>query len=1354
MSTTPVRVSTVMGPEGSVETRSGTMPPSWDGVMKPYRLYHEELMNWKDFTTLKPERHAPAVIIRLSGEPQRLALTVPREKRIQADGLDTLITKFDEVYSSTEEQDLYFFYKELCKFRRRSEHSIADFISGFTARAEKLTACAEVTIPSKLLAMMLIDHASLTNEEENNLFGASGGQLDFTKVSRALKLVMKDSESKNLETGTNNSVYISAGSEKDKRGNFNQKRKKFCRYCKKRSHNINECWLLKKKSEKSNDESWEFPVFTTKEAYLVNPIVDSAAGSSLIGIDTLKRYAEILQFDAEKLPKFEPMMKTHRFGYYGEEIKSLYSVNIPLPLKDRRVTVRADLLPGAHPFLLGGDTQERMRATLDYASRTLCMMLGNIPIKVKLIKPDKHLLIPLNGTTPSYITSGSSKSDIDLKRLHANTGHASFDNMKTLLKHADLWDSALADPLRSIISDCTACLEARKPVPAPVVDIHHIEPVFNDEVELDIVYFHGHPFLHCECKKTKLSSTVQLENREAKTLWNSFIYSWVFTTAHGPPNVLQGDPEFDNKVFKERSTQWGIKLKVTAAKAKWQQGIVERGNGILRAIFNRIDKERPELPLQMKVAHATFAKSIMFGNKTASSYELVFRRSFPVAGRCTVLPKNLFASFTRSVARRKIGVALKSRARKLEGFMKNEYIYFYRKDFGGFVGPAKVVDICEGGNMKVCYKGREYSVSRDMAKRIQQPLEYWLDEESSTEPEKHVEPSSEAENSTLETQPALAATDAGLKLRLHNYRPGDPTPEPLQPSLSPLTANTPSPRSVPPNDGGPATRTRSRTNASSDFPADLKIFYADDNMASEKDIKKAFSAEFDSWKCERVFEPVPYGSAPKGSNIITSHVVYLWKNKGTPRERLKARIVPHGNRDKDRELLRSDSPSMKPEVMRMVCSFAVDMGYDLKAMDIKTAFLQTGELKREVYMKPPKEAQDTKHLWRLLKTAYGLVDGPIRWYRHSREVFLRFGLIPSKIDPALYYLPGTVGKKHHLIVATQVDDFLYTGRADKMRLFEKYNNNTYKVGQISEGSFIFNGVNIKYDYLNECIILSQPELKKAEGISLSPTRAKEVESDASTMEENHFRSITGTLLWYGTQTVPYLQLQASLLARKVPSLQVKHLKRANSTLKQGANLNSSIRIKKGNAAETKLMLFTDASHAADGGVHSQEGAIIFKHDERVGSCFPLLWGSRKIKRVVKSTLAAETIAAVNGYDDGIYVQQLMKELFQKEFPLKLHIDSKSLFDLLTSTHLDATTEKRLKIDIAIIRQAFEQGELSSVAWVPRTLQLADSLTKANHEAAQILQRTLNEGHFLCKLQTEEHSKSSQGKALKREKDGS
>ena len=444
---------------------------------------------------------------------------------------------------------------------------------------------------------------------------------------------------------------------------------------------------------------------------------------------------------------------------------------------------------------------------------------------------------------------------------------------------------------------------------------------------------------------------------------------------------------------------------------------------MLRAIFERIEKDRPELPLEMKVAHATFAKCIMFGTKKASSYELVYRRPFPVDGHSRSLPKGLLEAYTRSVARRKLNLALNARNRKLASFNPNEYLYFYRENLGGYVGPAKVTEVSDRGNMKVLYRNKYYSVSRDMAKKIQQPLNFWIEDQNVLEETE----SGDTEGGRMQQrETAESATD--LRLRLRNYRPGDCRPEISLTNDAHDASQRSTKTGIEPNSEAPYTRTRSRTTESTKFDSlsyasDLKVFYANDNMATKEELSEAFAKELQSWKDQKVYEAIPISSIPRGSNIVSSHVVYRWKDRNTPRERLKARIVPHGNRDRDREHLRSDSPSMKPEVLRVLCSYAVDMGFDLRAIDIKTAFLRTGQLDREVFVRPPPEATDRQNYWKLLKPAYGLVDGPIRWYHHSRRSLLSFGLTPSNVDPTLYFLKEDKDESRSLIVASQVDDY-------------------------------------------------------------------------------------------------------------------------------------------------------------------------------------------------------------------------------------------------------------------------------------------------------------------------------------------
>ena len=95
--------------------------------------------------------------------------------------------------------------------------------------------------------------------------------------------------------------------------------------------------------------------------------------------------------------------------------------------------------------------------------------------------------------------------------------------METLLKHAGAWKTKFKEPLESLLRDCKVCEQSGEPSASIPVDISHINPEFNDEVEVDITYVKAKPSLHVECKKTKWSEASPLSSRNADTLWNTFL---------------------------------------------------------------------------------------------------------------------------------------------------------------------------------------------------------------------------------------------------------------------------------------------------------------------------------------------------------------------------------------------------------------------------------------------------------------------------------------------------------------------------------------------------------------------------------------------------------------------------------------------------------------------------------------------------------------------------------------------------------------------------------------------------------------------------------------------------------------
>ena len=87
---------------------------------------------------------------------------------------------------------------------------------------------------------------------------------------------------------------------------------------------------------------------------------------------------------------------------------------------------------------------------------------------------------------------------------------------------------------------------------------------------------------------------------------------------------------------------------------------------------------------------------------------------------------------------------------------------------------------------------------------------------------------------------------------------------------------------------------------------------------------------------------------------------------------------------------------------------------------MKTAFLQGENLKRNVFLVPPVEANARGFVWKLKKCVYGLVDGRRCSYGLKAMLF-----VVSKFDPALFVHNSKNGSINRLIGA-HVDDFWYS----------------------------------------------------------------------------------------------------------------------------------------------------------------------------------------------------------------------------------------------------------------------------------------------------------------------------------------
>lgn len=102
--------------------------------------------------------------------------------------------------------------------------------------------------------------------------------------------------------------------------------------------------------------------------------------------------------------------------------------------------------------------------------------------------------------------------------------------------------------------------------------------------------------------------------------------------------------------------------------------------------------------------------------------------------------------------------------------------------------------------------------------------------------------------------------------------------------------------------------------------------------------------------------------------------------------------------------------------------------------------------------------------------------------------------------------------------------------------------------------------------------------------------------------------------------------------------------------------------------------------------------------------------SVKSRRVTRSALAAELLAAIHAFDFVTTLGATLNDIFHDFVPRVLYTDSKFVF--YSTVSLSSITEKRLLTDLFILRQCYELRELTEIVRIPSEQNPADAMTKS------------------------------------------
>eukprot|EP00435_Cladocopium_sp_Y103_P024092 s1073_g5.t2 len=505
-------------------------------------------------------------------------------------------------------------------------------------------------------------------------------------------------------------------------------------------------------------------------------------------------------------------------------------------------------------------------------------------------------------------------------------------------------------------------------------------------------------------------------------------------------------------------------------------------------------------------------------------------------------------------------------------------------------------------------------------------------------------------------------------------------------------------------------------------------------------MKEAKGIEIKEWLAAKVCK-VAVGEVP-ADRIMRMRWVLVLKGTDDPKVvKAKARLVIVGFTDPDLGMEEVRSPTISRRGRQCLLQLGNHRGWSTLKSDAKAAFLQTGDTQqqRQIFGMPVTELQEAMDLppgraVQFLKAAYGLTVAPKEFYQHVDGILQKLKLTRLKIDPAIWVLKELDAATGKMVVygavGAHVDDFLMIGDEKSKRWcdFLQSFHASLKWSPWECAPMTHCGIWMEQDAQNTWH-LSQAEF--CEGLNQVTEDGKG--KDLTPNEMHQCRAILGAAQWRSYQTAPQHAAKLSHLQSLLPRGDRSTLKDINKFVReiyhQKDEKISVYDLKAEYDSDIIAVGWSDAALANRVDLSSTGGYMIgFAHRKMLdgvqGPVSMVSWSTHKLRRVCRSSLAAEAQALAECEAELFLVRGLWQELLgadldlknpwntTKETPGVLVVDAKALYDTLRQQDVPnlSAKEKHTALEVMGLSQHLvEQG--TTLRWCNSDQQLADGMTK-------------------------------------------
>lgn len=163
---------------------------------------------------------------------------------------------------------------------------------------------------------------------------------------------------------------------------------------------------------------------------------------------------------------------------------------------------------------------------------------------------------------------------------------------------------------------------------------------------------------------------------------------------------------------------------------------------------------------------------------------------------------------------------------------------------------------------------------------------------------------------------------------------------------------------------------------------------------------------------------------------------------------MKARLCPHGNRDKEKGNIRNDSANALFDIMRILLSLAAILNFPLGCFDMKGACLQSGQVSRELYVRPPKEWNCKRGvLWKIIKLPYGINEAGRQWATEIASWLLQEANFTRLFGVSQLCIQRDKTSSISLLLAKLTDELLISGSHLSMKTFSQRISSRFSISK-------------------------------------------------------------------------------------------------------------------------------------------------------------------------------------------------------------------------------------------------------------------------------------------------------------------